>query len=189
MQDISVMIEGGKVGAGAPLGPALGPTGVNIVEVVKHINDKTANFVVTKVPVKISVDAVKKTFEIEVGSPPMSALIKKELNLVKGSSKTKNEVLGNLSMQQVKKIAEMKFDSLNSYSLYSAAREVIGTAQSMGVQVEGKNANETQKEFEQGFFDEFFGKEKKHVKENKESLSQAFVGAAKNLVKEIVGKK
>ena len=157
MPEISVLVEGGKATAGAPLGPALGPTGVNIGAVVAQINEKTASYAGTKVPVKIHVDPAKKTFEIEVGSPPMSALIKQELKLEKGSGNPKANLIGNMSLAQVKKVAEMKIESINSTDMFHAAREVIGTANSMGVTIKGKHAKEIQKEFAQGMHDEFFG--------------------------------
>ncbi len=153
MPDIKVLVEGGKASAGAPLGPALGPLGVNISEVVNQINEKTKSYAGMKVPVTVSVDPSSKTFEIAVGSPPTSALIKKELSLEKGSSNPKAEFNGNLSMEQVKKIAEMKLENLASHSIKSAAKEVIGTCNAMGVKVEGKKAKEIQEEIGQGRFD------------------------------------
>lgn len=150
MADIKVLVEGGKASAGAPLGPALGPLGVNIGEVVNQINEKTKSYAGMKVPVTVSVDASTKTFEVEVGSPPTSALIKKEIGLAKGSSNPKAEMNANISMEQVKKIAEMKVGSMASHSLESAAREVIGTCNSMGVMVEGKPAKEALREMAEG---------------------------------------
>jgi len=153
MADIKVLIEGGKASAGAPLGPALGPLGVNIGEVVNQINEKTKDFAGMKVPVTVSVDAETKTFEISVGSPPTSALVKKELGLDKGSSNPKADFKGSLSIDQVKKVAEMKLEKLASHSLKSAAKEVIGTCNAMGVQVEGKPARDVLREIEEGKFD------------------------------------
>src|SRR3989338_3247100 len=78
---ISLLVEGGKATAGPPLGPSLAPMGVNIGQVVGKINEMTKSFVGMQVPVKVIVDKAKKTFEIEVGKPPVSALIKSELGL------------------------------------------------------------------------------------------------------------
>ena len=157
MPEIGVLVEGGKATASAPLGPALGPLGVNIGEVVSQINEKTKAYAGMKVPVKVIVDSSTKSFEIEVGSPPMSALVKKEISLQKGAANPKLENVGNLTMDQVKKIAEMKLDGLTSYSLKSAAREVIGTCNSMGVSIDGKKAKDVQREFDAGNFDSLFG--------------------------------
>ncbi len=155
MVEVKALVEGGKASAGAPLGPALGPLGVNIGAIVAEINEKTKAYAGMKVPVTIDVDK-KKNVTITVGSPPTSALILKELNASKGGQNQKVDKVGNLSMAQVKKLAEMKLDSLSSTSLKSAAREIIGTCQSMAVYVEGKPARVVQKEFEKGVYDSFF---------------------------------
>jgi len=154
MTEIKALVEGGKASAGAPLGPALGPLGVNISEVVNQINEKTKSYAGMKVPVTVEVDAGTKTFEIAVGSPPTSALIRKEIGLDKGSSNPKSEIKGNISMEQIKKVAEMKIEKLASYKMKSAAKEIAGVCNSMGITVEGKPAREAIKEIDEGKFDE-----------------------------------
>jgi len=148
-QVIEVLVEGGKASPGPPLGPALGPMGVNVAQVVKAINEKTKDFAGMQVPVKVIVNTETKEFRIEVGSPPTSALIKKELGLEKGGSDQKNKV-GNLTMDQVVKIARMKRDNMLAQSLKAAAKEVIGTALSMGITIEGEDPREIQKRIDQG---------------------------------------
>jgi large subunit ribosomal protein L11 len=165
MPDIKVLVEGGKASAGAPLGPALGPLGVNIGQVVSQINEKTKGYAGMKVPVTVEVDASSKSFEIKVGSPPTSALIKKEISLDKGSSNPVLEPKGDISMQQVVKVAEMKIDNLASYKIKSAAKEVVGTCASMGVKVEGKPAKQALQEIDQGLYDSVFqGKTEKQTR-------------------------
>ena len=153
MVEIKAMVDGGKANAGPPLGPALAPQGVNIGAVVDKINEKTAAYAGMKVPVKVIINA-NKSFEIEVGSPPTSALIKKEANADKGAGNPKTEVKGNLTIEQVRKIVEMKIDNLNAYKLRSAVKEVIGTCDSMGIQVEGVRAADAIKLIEEGKFDD-----------------------------------
>ena len=160
MAEISALVEGGKATAGAPLGPALGPLGVNIGKIVAEINEKTKAYAGMKVPVTIEVDK-SKNINITVGSPPMSALIVKEIKAAKGGANQRSDTVGNLSMAQVKALAEMKLDALASTDLYSASREVIGTCNSMAVTVEGKRAKEIQQEFRDGKWDSFFGMSKK----------------------------
>ncbi len=191
MPEINVLVEGGKATAGAPLGPALGPTGVNIKEVVDTINEKTKAFAGMKVPVTVVVNPGKKSFEIEVGSPPTSSLIVKEAKADKGAGNPKTEIKGNLSMAQVRKIAEMKMSHLNSYSMFSAAREVIGTCNSMGITVEGKHAKEIQQEMKDGKWDAEFGREPvaKGVKKEVESFVEGMAQAAIDVRKSISGKK
>ena len=122
MGDIKVMVDGGKANAGPPLGPALAPLGVNIGDVVAKINEKTEAFSGMKVPVVVTINS-NKSFDIKVGLPPMSALIKKEVNAPKGAANPKTDVVGNLTMEQVLKVADMKDDVLNSYNKKAAAKE------------------------------------------------------------------
>lgn len=154
MGDIKVMVNGGKANAGPPLGPALAPTGINIGEVVAKINEKTASFDGMQVPVTISISG--KDFEITVGLPPTSALIKKEVNAAKGAANPKTDVVGNLTIEQIKKIASQKMDALNSKDEKAAVCEVIGVCNSMGVQVEGKRAKDTIADIHEGKFDDKF---------------------------------
>lgn len=153
MPDVSVLIEGGKATAAAPLGPALGPLGVNIGEIVAKINEKTKAYSGMKVPVKIMIDNRTKAYEIEVGSPPTSGLIIKEAKIEKGTGNPKTTFVGNLTMEQVKKIAQMKMTSLGAKTIKSAAKEIIGSCDSAGVTVEGKRAKETMKDVEAGQYD------------------------------------
>ncbi|NOZ59584.1 MAG: 50S ribosomal protein L11 [Euryarchaeota archaeon] len=155
-QVVESLVEGGKATPGPPLGPALGPLGVNISAVVAAINEKTKDFAGMKVPVKVIVDPKTKAFEIEVGTPPTSALIIKELGIEKGSSDAKSSIVGNLTMEQAVKIARMKRDGMLASSLKAATKEVLGTCVSMGVTVEGKPAKEVQREIDEGKYDHLF---------------------------------
>jgi large subunit ribosomal protein L11 len=154
-ETVDCLVDGGKATGGPPLGPALGPLGVNINEVVKAINEKTKSFAGMKVPVKVIIDPGKKTFEITVGTPPTSALITKELKLEKGG-KVHLETVGNLTMAQAIKIAKMKQDTLSGKTLKDQVMEVIGTCQSMAVTVEGKNPKDLQIEIKEGKYDDKF---------------------------------
>ena len=130
-QIIESLVEGGKASAGPPLGPALGPIGVNIGEVIAAINERTKDMAGMKVPVKVTVDTDTKKFEIEVGTPPMSALIKKELGLDKASQEPGKERIADLSVDQAKKIAKIKFGSDDE----AFKNQVKGTCRSMGVTI------------------------------------------------------
>ena len=154
MPEISVLIEGGKATAAAPLGPALGPLGVNIGEIVAKINEKTRTYSGMKVPVKINIDSATKKYEISVGSPPTSALICKEAGIEKGTANPKSAFVGNLTMAQVRKIAESKMEYLGGKTIKAASKEIIGSCDAMGVTVEGKRAKETMKDVAAGNYDE-----------------------------------
>ena len=138
---INGLIEGGKATGGAPFGPALGPLGVNVNSIIGDINAKTAAYEGIKVPVKVIVDTATKKFRIEVGAPPTSALILKELGLQKGS-KTKEEIAGNITLEQVKKVAKAKEMSLYGNTLQSRVSQVLGTCKSMNITCEGMPARE-----------------------------------------------
>jgi large subunit ribosomal protein L11 len=151
---IKVLVDGGSASAGPPLGPALGPLGVNVGQVVAKINQETAPFAGMKVPVTVIVDPKTKKFEIEVGSPPVSALIKKELGLEKGAKTAGSEVVGNLSLAHVAKIAKLKITGSFARSLKVAVKEVLGTCVSSGITVDGKDPREVQREIDEGKHDE-----------------------------------
>lgn len=153
-ETIDVMVDGGKANAG-PLGPALGPTGINIGEVVQAINEKTAEFNGMQVPVKIKIGD-KKDFTITVGTPPASALIKDKLGLKSGSGNAKKDFVGDLSVEQAISVAKMKFDDLLGADLKNKTREVAGTCTSMGVTFEGKDPREAKARFDAGEFDSHF---------------------------------
>ena len=153
-EKVEVLVEGGKATAAPPLGPALGPMGVNIGQVVSDINKKTSSFQGMQVPVKIFIDKETKQYEIIIGTPPASGLIKKEANLEKGSGKPKHEMVADILIEQIIKIAKMKETATLGKSLKEKVKEIIGTCQSMGILVEGKPAKETLRDVEAGLFDE-----------------------------------
>ncbi len=148
---VEALVPGGKASAGPPLGPALGPLGVNVAQVVAKINEQTKDLNGMQVPVKVIVKS-RTEFEIEVGTPPTSALIIKEMGLEKGSGD--NTVVGNLTMEQVLKIANIKRKGLLSKTMKHAASEVIGTAGSMGATIEGVSSKEAQLAVSSGKYDE-----------------------------------
>ncbi|MEW5955147.1 MAG: 50S ribosomal protein L11 [Candidatus Micrarchaeota archaeon] len=154
---VSALIEGGKATPAPPLGPSIAPTGANIGQIIAALNEKTKAFAGMSVPVKVIVDKDDKSFEIEVGTPPASALIKAELGLkepVKEEAGVKGKkTIGNLSMAQVVKVANMKEASSLARSLKSRAKEVIGTCLSLGVTVDSKNPKQVLKEIGSGAFD------------------------------------
>ena len=149
---VEVLVDGGKASPGPPLGPALGPLGVNIVKVVAEINEKTKNFTGMKVPVKIMIEK-DKSFEITVGTPPTTALLKAELGVEKGTGAVREQSSGNLSFEQIIKVAKMKENDLLGEELKFKVKEVLGTCVSMGVTVEGKDPRDVQRQLAKGDYD------------------------------------
>lgn len=148
---VEALVPGGKASAGPPLGPALGPLGVNVAQVVAKINEQTKDLNGMQVPVKVIVKS-RTEFEIEVGTPPTSALIIKEMGVEKGSGD--KTVVGDITMQQVLKIANIKRKGLLSKTMKHAASEVIGTAGSLGATIEGMSSKEAQLALSSGKYDE-----------------------------------
>jgi large subunit ribosomal protein L11 len=149
VQVVEVLVPGGNASPGPPLGPAIGPLGLNVKEVVDRINEATKDYEGLSVPVKIIVHD-DRSFEIEVGIPPVSALIKRELGIEKGSSQPGKEFVGDLTFEQLLRIARMKKQQSLSYDLRGVVKEVLGTCVSMGVTVEGKNPKDLLAEIDEG---------------------------------------
>lgn len=156
---IEALVAGGQATAGPPLGPALGPLGVNVLSIVNKINELTSSYAGMKVPVKIIVDPETKEFEVTVGIPTTAALIVKEAGIQKGSGTPNTEKVGNLNLEQVIKIAKVKRSSLLAGSLKSAVKEVIGTCVSMGVTVNQKDPKVILREIDEGIHDELLEEE------------------------------
>ena len=153
-KSVSALVTGGEASAGPPLGPALGPMGVNVLQVVNTINDKTKDFSGMKVPVKVEVDPDTKKFAVEVGVPPTAALINKEAGVNKGSGTAGTTFAGNIGIKGVIKIAKMKLDSSYAKDVKGAVKEVIGTCLSLGIQVDNKPAKEIYADIRAGKYDE-----------------------------------
>lgn len=132
---IKLQIEAGKASPAPPVGPALGGSGVNIMDFVKQFNDRTAKQAGMKIPVVITVHN-DKSFDFITKEPPMAVLIKKSAKLSKASGKPNKEKVAKLSKAQVEEIAKTKMPDLNAGSLEAAMSMVKGTARSMGVTVE-----------------------------------------------------
>ena len=153
-QVIEALVSGGAATAGPPLGPALGPLGVNVKQIVDRINELTSDFRGMRVPVKIVVDVDTKEFEVEVGIPTTSALIAKEAGIEKGSGAPGREYVGNLSMEQVVNIARIVNKKVHLNDLKKVVLQVIGTCVSMGVKIENMDPKEVTRLVREGKYDD-----------------------------------
>lgn len=200
---VEALIEGGKASAGPPIGSSLGPLGVNIGQVVAEINKKTEGFKGMQVPVKIEVDMDTKGFEISIGTPPASALIKKEAGIEKGAGNPLQDKVADLKIEQVIKIAKMKEDSMLGKTTKEKVKEIIGTCNSMGILVEGLDAKEAIKAVDEGKFEKKIKEEKteltaeelKELEEEKKKLAEdmekrreEFIKTAKEIIASMEGK-
>ena len=131
---VKLQIEAGKATPAPPVGPALGSTGINIMQFTKEFNEKTANQPGMIIPVVITVYQ-DKSFSFITKVPPVAVLIKKALKIEKGSGKPNKDKVAKITKAQVEEIAKTKMEDLNAGSLETAMSMVEGTARSMGVVV------------------------------------------------------
>ena len=131
---VKLQIQAGKANPAPPVGPALGPTGINIMMFCKEFNEKTAKDAGMIFPVILTVYA-DKTFEFVLKTPPAAVLLKKAAKIEKASGKPHKEKVGTVTRAQVEEIANLKMKDLNASSLESAVSVISGTARSMGIVV------------------------------------------------------
>ena len=155
-QNISALVTGGEASAGPPLGPALGPIGVNIMEVINAINEQTKEFKGMKIPVTVSVDSDTKKWEIKVGIPSAAALLLKQAGIQKGSATSGSEWIGDVTADIITKVAKIKLESSYASSLKSVAKEIVGTCVSLGIKIEGKTPKEFTAEINEDKWDSKF---------------------------------
>lgn len=132
---IKLQIPAGKANPAPPVGPALGQHGINIQDFCTVFNERTKESMGDVIPVEITV-YVDRTFTFITKTPPASGLIKKAINLKKGSGVPHKEKVGSIKKEQLKEIAEQKMEDLNAHDVEQAIKIIAGTARSMGVTVE-----------------------------------------------------
>lgn len=155
---IETLVEGGKAAPGPALAPRLSAMKVNIQDVFKKINEKTKDYGGMKVPVKIIIDKKTKEVEIEVGTPPVASLIKKEAGIelakITEEEKTAGKTsAGDISFDKIVKVAKMVQNNLLASDLKAAVKQIVGTANSMPITIDGKKPKEVVKEINEGKYD------------------------------------
>ncbi len=155
---IDVLVPGGEATPGPPLGPELGPTPVDVQAVVQEINDRTGAFDGTEVPVTVTYED-DGSFEIEVGVPPTAALVKDVAGFETGSGRPQSDFVADISVEQVRQIAEQKLPDLLAYDVKSAAKEVAGTCVSLGVTIDGEDARTFGDRVDAGEYDDVLAEE------------------------------
>ena len=132
---VTLQIQAGKATPAPPVGTALGPHGINIMAFCKEYNERTASQTGSIVPAEITIYE-DRSFTFVIKTPPASELLRKALGVEKGSGATKTKVIGTLSRDRLREIAELKMKDLNAIDLEGAIRMIEGTARSMGIEVE-----------------------------------------------------
>ncbi len=150
---VDLLVDGGSASPGGAMGPALGPLGVNIGQVVQEINKQTQAYKGMKVPVKITVNKKTRGFELEIGIPPASALVLKAAGVEKGSGTPNTDKVGNITFQQLIEVTKSKVSDLSTTSLKPGCKEILGTMVTMGVTCENKDPREIQQEIDKGKYD------------------------------------
>jgi large subunit ribosomal protein L11 len=165
--NIKILADGGAMKPGPALSQKLGPAGIPINKVIEAVNKATENFKGMKVPVELDVDMGTKEFGIQVFSPPVSELIKKELGVAKGSGAHAKLNAGNASIEQIIKIAKTKQQNLLCNTLKASVKTVLGSCVSLGILVESKSAKEVAEEVEEGKYDKLIQDEITETSEEK----------------------
>jgi large subunit ribosomal protein L11 len=131
---VKLQIPAGKASPAPPIGPALGPHGINIMEFCKAFNAQTQAMGDTIVPAVLTIYA-DRTFTFILKTPPAAELLKKAAGIIKGSGTPNKEKVGKITISQVKEIAKIKMPDLNAATIEEAAKTVKGTAKSMGIEI------------------------------------------------------
>lgn len=161
---IKLLVEGGAMKPGPALSQKIGPLGLNIGQIISKVNESTKDFKGLKVPVELDVNLSTKNFEVQVFSPPVSELLKRELGIEKGSGIQKKMQVANAAIEQIISIAKSKLPNLLCKDLKAAVKTVIGSCVSLGILIENKPASEVEKQIGQGKYD-------KEIQEGKTEVS------------------
>ncbi len=166
---IKLLVEGGSMKPGPVLSQKLGPIGINIKQVIEKVNEATKNFKGLKVPVELDIEASTKEFDVQVFSPPVSELVKKELGIEKGSGEQDKTKVANASIEQIISVAKTKLPNMLCKDLKSAVKTVVGSCVSLGILIENKSAYETEHDIDHGKYDKEIQDEKTDTSEEKKA--------------------
>ncbi len=183
---IKLLVEGGKMTPGPTLSQKIGPLGININKLIEKVNSETLGFKGLKVPVELNVNPSTKEFQIQVLSPPVSELLKKEIGVQKGSGLQEEIKIGNLSIEQIISVAKNKRSDLLCRDLKRVVKTVVGSCVSLGVLIESKPAKEIAGLIEEGKYDKELQEEKTETPPEKmEELKEYFKGLKEEQEKKI----
>lgn len=156
---VKALVTGGSTSGGPPIGPAVGPTGINIKDVVDSVNEKTMIFKGLTVPVRIECDPETKEFEIFVETPSTASLLLKEAGVEKGTEDVAEKKIADMKLEQIVTVAQAKVDKLLDKTFKNAVKTVLGTALSVGLTVEGEDPRVIQQRIDNGEYNEILKEE------------------------------
>ena len=150
---IKLIVDGGAMKPGPAVAQQIGPLGINMGKVIADVNTATSNFKGMQVPVEVNVDPKTKSFTVQVFSPSVATLLKKELGIESGSGTPKTFRVGNLAIEQVINVAKTKMPSMLAKDLKAAVKLVVGSGVSLGILIESKDPKEIEKAIDAGMYD------------------------------------
>ncbi len=172
---IQLLVDGGDMKPGPAISQKLGPAGINMGKFIQEVNKATSSFKGMKVPVEAEIDTKTKTFSLQVRSPPVAELLKKEAGIGAGSGKPNRFKSANLSIEQTIKVAKTKLPNMLAKDLKKALKSVVGSCVSLGILVESKDPKEIVKEIGQGKYDADINEERTETpQEKKKKLDSYF---------------
>lgn len=179
--EIKLLVDGGAMKPGPALSQKMGPLGMNMGKIIADINKATSEFSGMKVPVTLDINTKTKTYNVIVSTPPVSALLKKEISLEKGSPEPNKIKTGNLAIEQIIKVAKIKEKDMTVNDMKKAVSAVLGTCVSLGLLVESKDPREIIREVEKGDHDSLISKGvEKASQEKLEKLASDFAKIQKS---------
>lgn len=176
---VKLIVEGGKMQPGPAVAQQLGPMGINLGKVIGDVNEATKGFAGMKVPVELDVDGKTKKYTINVFSPPMAELIKKEVQIEKGSGEPHNFKVGNIAFERLIGIAKTKMPGLLSKNLKSSVKLAVGSCVSMGILIDNKEPKEIELDIDAGKYDKEIKGEITEVSEEKKAKLEKFFAVRK----------
>jgi len=177
---VKLIVDGGKMAPGPAVAQQLGPMGINLGKVISDVNEATKGFSGVKVPVELDVNAKTKTYIINVFSPPMAELIKKELGLEKGSGLPHKEKVGNIAIESLLGIAKTKMPNLLARNLKNSLKLAVGSCVSLGVLIDNKDPKEIQQDIDKGVYDNIINREITTASPEKKKELESFFTARKD---------
>ena len=139
---VKLMVDAGDMKPNPAISQKLGPLGLNLGKIIQDVNKATSEFKGIKVPVALDIDTKTKTFKVEVSTPPVSELLKKELNIEKGSGEPNNFKVANAALEQIIAVAKVKQQGMLANDFEGALKSVLGTCVSLGILVDSKDPKE-----------------------------------------------
>jgi len=179
MVKVKLIVDGGSMKPSPAVAQQLGPMGINLGKVIEEVNKQTSGFKGTKVPVEIEVNPKTKNYTIEIFSPPVAEMIKKELGLESGSSEAGKTIVGNIAFERILAIARTKHQSLLAKDTKSSVKLVVGTCTSMGVLIDNKSPKEIELEVAEGKYDKIIKDEITEVSDEKKKSLEAYFAQVK----------